>query len=83
MRLKAFKYKPKPSELKNCHSERYEVQAVVLFFDYPEQGGSMPLLNPDTDITQTAGILIDYHRYSSFNIRQYEFCYYKQCHEVA
>jgi hypothetical protein len=43
---------------------------MVLFFDYPEQGGTKPLLNTGTVIPQMAGILIDYHCYYSFNIRQ-------------
>jgi hypothetical protein len=51
--------RPNPSKLKNCHSVRYEVLAVVLFFDYPEHGGSKLLVNRSTDIPQKAGILID------------------------
>jgi hypothetical protein len=54
-------FRPNSSKLKNCHSARYEVLAVVLFYDYPEHGGSKVLLNIGTDIPQKAGILIDYH----------------------
>jgi hypothetical protein len=52
--------RPNRSKLKKCHSARYEVLAVVLFFDYPEHGGSKLLVNTGTDIHQKAGILIDY-----------------------
>jgi len=53
-------YRPNRSKLKNCQSARYEVLAVVLFFDYPKHRGCKLLVNIGTDIPQKAGILIDY-----------------------
>ena len=65
MLFKVRKSMPNPSKLKNCHSARYEDLAVVLFFDYPEHGGSKLLVNIGTDIKSgrevTIHRLVRYH----------------------